>query len=144
MITHTMRALCAATLVIAPVALTATPAYAATSCRVNGVAVNAQNIVGTPGADYITCGSVPNGDSVNGQGGADYIVITGTVGGTVRGSAGGDYIQVYGSVTSTGAVRGDEGNDYVRVGANGNVVDGGLGTDFCRVASGNPPVNCES
>ncbi|MEU4068229.1 hypothetical protein AB0F25_38535 [Streptomyces wedmorensis] len=142
MIGHTMRALCAATLAIAPVALTATPAHAVTSCRVNGVTVSAQNVVGTPGPDYITCGSVPDGDTVNGQGGADYIIVTGSVGGTVRGSAGADYIQVDGPVTATGAVRGDDGNDFIRVGANGNVVDGGLGVDFCRVASGNPPVNC--
>ncbi|MFG2642179.1 hypothetical protein ACGFYP_14565 [Streptomyces sp. NPDC048370] len=143
MIRHTLRALCAAALVIAPLALTATPAHAATTCTVNGVTVTSANVAGTAGADFISCGTVSAGDTVNGQGGADYIIVTGNVAGTVRGGAGRDYVQVNGSVAATGAVRGDEDSDFVRVGANGGTVNGGLGFDFCRAASGNPPVNCE-
>ncbi|MEU6169449.1 hypothetical protein [Streptomyces tanashiensis] len=144
MIRHTMRALCAATLVIGPVALTATPAHAVTSCRVNGVPVTGTSVIGTPNADYITCGSVGSGDPIRGEGGADYIVVTGTVAGAVRGNTGGDFIRVDGTVAPGGAVDGGDGNDFLRVAANGGTVDGGTGIDYCRVASGAPPVNCES
>ncbi|CAM5439029.1 hypothetical protein [Streptomyces tanashiensis] len=144
MIRHTMRALCAATLVIAPVALTATPAHAVTSCRVNGVPVTGTSVIGTPNADYITCGSVGSGDLIRGEGGADYIVVTGTVAGAVRGNTGGDFIRVDGTVAPGGAVDGGDGNDFVRVATNGGTVDGGTGIDYCRVVSGAPPVNCES
>ncbi|GGY53347.1 hypothetical protein GCM10010299_69390 [Streptomyces tanashiensis] len=139
-----MRALCAATLVIAPVALTATPAHAVTSCRVNGVPVTGTSVIGTPNADYITCGSVGSGDLIRGEGGADYIVVTGTVAGAVRGNTGGDFIRVDGTVAPGGAVDGGDGNDFVRVATNGGTVDGGTGIDYCRVVSGAPPVNCES
>ncbi|MFJ7069120.1 hypothetical protein [Streptomyces sp. NPDC101115] len=142
MIRHTLRALCAATLVIAPLALTATPAHAVTSCRVNGVPVTGQSVIGTPGADYITCGSVASGDLVRGEGGADYIVVTGTVAGAVRGNTGGDHIRVDGSVAPGGEVHGGDGNDFLVVGTNAGSVDGGTGVDYCRVGSGNPPVNC--
>ncbi|CAM5330743.1 hypothetical protein ACWD5B_26590 [Streptomyces tanashiensis] len=144
MIRHTMRALCAATLVIAPVALTATPAHAVTSCRVNGVPVTGTSVIGTPNADYITCGSVGSGDLIRGEGGADYIVVTGTVAGAVRGNTGGDFIRVDGTVAPGGAVDGGDGNDFLRVATNGGTVDGGTGIDYCRVVSGAPPVNCES
>ncbi|MEV4428624.1 hypothetical protein ACN9M0_28375 [Streptomyces sp. R-07] len=146
MIRHTMRALCAATLVIAPVALTATPAHATTTCRVNGITVSSTNVVGTAGADYITCGSLAPGDQVSGLGGADYILIGGNVGSgaVVRGGTGGDYITVNGSVAPMGQVLGEADGDYIRVGPNAGAVNGGTGFDLCRVASGNPPVNCEA
>ncbi|MFF0425672.1 MULTISPECIES: hypothetical protein [unclassified Streptomyces] len=145
MIRHTMRALSAATLVIAPIALTATPAHAVASCRVNGIPVSGTSVVGTPGPDYITCGSLASGDVVDGLGGADYIRVSGDVGGgaTLRGGTGRDYIRVDGSVGPTGQVLGGDDNDYVVVGPNAGVVNGGAGVDFCRVASGNPPVGCE-
>ncbi|MFF8379368.1 hypothetical protein ACF07V_24935 [Streptomyces sp. NPDC015661] len=145
MIRHTMRALCAATLVIAPVALTATPAHAVASCRVNGIAVSSTNVVGTAGSDYITCGSLAAGDQVNGLGGSDYIRIDGSVGGgaVVRGGTGQDYVLVIGSVGPMAQVLGEADNDYLRVGPNAGAVNGGTGLDVCRVASGNPPVNCE-
>ncbi|MFD5323239.1 hypothetical protein [Streptomyces sp. NPDC127092] len=164
MIRHTMRALCAASLLIAPLALS-TPAQAATTCTVNGTSVTGTTINGTAGADYISCATVASGDTVNGQGGDDYIVITtgdlnGTVignagrdyilveQGVVNGTAGGgndaDYINVNNRVSSTGRIFGDLGNDYLRVNINQNVVNGGLGVDVCRVTSGNPPVGCEA
>ncbi|MGW8766026.1 hypothetical protein ACWGN5_26400 [Streptomyces sp. NPDC055815] len=145
MIRHTMRALCAATLVIAPVALTATPAHAVASCRVNGIAVNSSNVVGTAGADYITCGPLAPGDVVDGLGGGDYIRIGGNVGGgaVVRGGTGRDYLRVEGSVGPMAQILGGDDSDYIVVGPNAGAVNGGTGFDFCRVSSGNPPVNCE-
>ncbi|MEU8531309.1 hypothetical protein AB0C77_37910 [Streptomyces sp. NPDC048629] len=124
MIRHSVRALCAASLVIAPLALS-TPAQAVT-CTVNGFPRSATNLTGTPGSDYIRCASVPANHSVDGLGGSDYIVIDGSVG-------------------TMAAVRGNTGNDYLQIGGNNaGVVDGGLGTDFCRVATGNLPINCEA
>ncbi|WP_137992675.1 hypothetical protein [Streptomyces vilmorinianum] len=141
MIRHAARALCAASLVIAPLALS-TPAHAVTTCRVNGVTVTGGTINGTAGSDYITCATVPAGDTVNGLGGDDFIQVTGTVAGTVTGGAGRDYVTV-GTVAGTGSVLGDTENDYLRVGTNGNIVNGGAGLDFCRVGTGNPAAGCE-
>lgn len=150
MIRHTMRALCAATLVIAPIALTATPAHAATSCTVNGVPRTADpmthTISGTAGSDFISCPTVEAGDRVNGLGGNDYITVSGVVAGEVIGDLGADYLTT-GNVTSTmittGKVLGGPGNDFLRTGLNAGVVDGGLGWDYCRTAGGNAPLNCE-
>ncbi|MFF0478140.1 hypothetical protein [Streptomyces sp. NPDC004284] len=144
MIRHTLRTLCAATLVIAPVALTATPAHAVAPCRVNGIPVSGTNVVGTPGADSLTCGSLAAGDVVDGLGGADHIRIGGDVGGgaTVRGGTGGDHLRVDGSVGPMGRVLGGDGGDYIVVGPNAGAVNGGAGADYCRVASGNPAAGC--
>ncbi|MFF5971398.1 hypothetical protein ACFY7C_07690 [Streptomyces sp. NPDC012769] len=146
MIRHTMRALCAASLVIAPLALAAAPAHAAT-CTVNGVSRTGAAVTGTAGPDYIVCSGVVSGDTVNGLGGDDYIHIEGQVAGTVLGGDGRDYISapdgVAGGMTSTGRVLGEAGNDYIRTGPNAGVVNGGTGFDYCRVTSGNPPVSCE-
>ncbi|CAM5557489.1 hypothetical protein STANM309S_06497 [Streptomyces tanashiensis] len=109
-----------------------------TSCRVNGVPVTGTSVIGTPNADYITCGSVGSGDLIRGEGGADYIVVTGTVAGAVRGNTGGDFIRVDGTVAPGGAVDGGDGNDFVRVATNGGTVDGGTGIDYCRVVSRRP------
>lgn len=144
MIRHTVRALSAATLVIAPLALTATPAHAAVSCRVNGFPVTGTTVVGTPGNDYITCGSLAADDLVRGEGGDDYIVVTGTVAGSVLGNTGRDVLRVYGTVTADGLVHGGDQNDYLRVDTNGGTVDGGTGLDVCRVGSGVPPTGCEA
>ncbi|MBT2440012.1 hypothetical protein J7E93_07735 [Streptomyces sp. ISL-36] len=162
MIRHTVRALCAASLVIAPLALS-TPAHAATACTVNGMPRPDGDVNGTPGDDYIRCSSVDPEDTVDGLGGADTFVLTGPVGGTVAGGLGRDYFEVTssgsvsgvlgggpdadyfaltGPVTAGGQVYGDTGNDYFRVAANGGFIDAGPGTDVCRV-TGNPPVNCE-
>ncbi|MFE7158988.1 hypothetical protein [Streptomyces sp. NPDC057636] len=83
-----MRTLCAAALVAAPVALTATPAQALTSCTVNGRPVSGTTVSGTAGPDHISCGALALGDTVDGSGGSDYIVINGTV----AGGAGNDSI----------------------------------------------------
>ena len=145
MIRHTVRALCAASLVIAPLALS-TPAHAATACTVNGVPRIADpmthTISGTTGSDFISCPSVDAGDIVNGLGGSDYITVSGTVAGDVVGDLGADYLTT-GNVATTGRVLGGPGNDFLRTGSNARLVDGGLGFDFCRTAGGNPPVNCE-
>ncbi|WP_418959654.1 hypothetical protein [Streptomyces tritici] len=163
MIRHTARALCAATLVIAPLALTATPAHAVTSCTVNGSPRTpdpmTHTIFGTAGSDNIRCTTVDAGDTVNGLGGNDYIVVSGAVNGDVAGGDGSDYIvtgTVFGAVAGgngsdyiqTGAVAGglvtgEAGNDVLRTGGNMGVVDGGIGWDSCRTAGGAPPVNCE-
>jgi len=139
MIRNTVRALCAASLIIAPLALSS-PAEAATSCRVNGFLVTSGTVNGTPGSDFIQCSTVNAGDTVNGLGGNDYIV-TGDVAGTVRGGSGSDYLQVN-NVSPTGQVLGDSENDYIRTGINQNIVDGGGGFNVCRVAGGNPPTHC--
>ncbi|MFD9724453.1 hypothetical protein [Streptomyces sp. NPDC059072] len=136
------RAFCAATLSIAPLALTVTPAHAVASCTVNGRPVTGTTVLGTAGADLIRCGALAPGDRVDGLGGSDYIVITGTVAGTVAGGAGSDHITADIGVAPTGQVLGGDDNDLVRVGPNAGLVDGGTGIDLCRVASGNPPVNC--
>ncbi|ROQ35041.1 hypothetical protein EDD98_4095 [Streptomyces sp. PanSC19] len=146
MIRHMTRALCAASLVIAPVALAATPAHAVTTCQVNGVTVSSTNVVGTAGSDRITCGSLAPGDQVSGLGGADYISIGGSLGSgaVVRGGSGQDYVLVNGSVGSMAQVLGEADGDYIRTGTNLGIVNGGTGFDLCRVAGGNPPVNCEA
>ncbi|MFF2505737.1 hypothetical protein ACFVTY_20450 [Streptomyces sp. NPDC058067] len=141
MIRNIARALCAASLVIAPIALSS-PAQAATACTVNGIPVTSSNVTGTPGSDFIQCSTVNSGDTVNGLGGNDYIV-TGSVAGTVRGGSGSDYIQTN-SVSPTGQVLGESESDFIRTGFNLGVVNGGTGIDVCRVAGGNPPVNCEA
>ncbi|MGW6362678.1 hypothetical protein ACWFR5_47880 [Streptomyces sp. NPDC055092] len=162
MIRNTARALCAASLVIAPLALSS-PAQAATSCTVNGIPVSSGTVNGTAGSDFIRCSTVNAGDTVNGLGGNDYIVIAGNVdgtvdgglgsdyitvqpggivNGTVRGGAGGDYVQVN-NVSLGGQVHGDSEGDYLRTGVNLGLVNGGTGFDVCRVAGGNPPVSCE-
>ncbi|MEU7010236.1 hypothetical protein [Streptomyces sp. NPDC046332] len=140
MIRHAVRALCAASLLIAPFALS-TPAHAV-SCTVNGVPVSGSVVNGTAGPDFIRCDGPPSFEAVQGLGGNDHIVITSAVAGLVAGGDGHDYITVDAGVTSGGAVTGNAGSDFIRVGPNAGVVDGGLGLDFCRVASGNPPVNC--
>ncbi|MER7517927.1 hypothetical protein [Streptomyces sp. NPDC126499] len=162
MIRHSMRALCAAALVIAPLALTATPAHAVT-CTVNGQTVTANVVMGTPGNDVIRCGSVPDGHQVNGVAGNDSIEIVGDVDGLVTGGPGSDYITVSGSLNTAtvsgndasdyiivqgtvgagSAVTGGLGNDVLRVNVNAGTVDGAGGFDSCRVATGNPPINCE-
>ncbi|MGX1674529.1 hypothetical protein [Streptomyces sp. NPDC055400] len=139
MIRLTARALCAASLVIAPLTLSS-PAQAATSCTVNGIPVSSGTVNGTAGSDFIQCSTVSAGDTVNGLGGNDYIV-TGVVAGTVEGGTGSDYIQTN-NISSTGRVLGDSESDYIRTGTNLGVVDGGLGFDVCRVSGGNPPVSC--
>ncbi|MET9677184.1 hypothetical protein ABZY68_29445 [Streptomyces sp. NPDC006482] len=161
MIRHIARALCAASLVIAPLALTVTPAHAVTTCTVNGFPVTGTVVSGTAGSDFIRCASVAGGDQVNGLGGSDTIVVTGSVAGLVTGGPGTDYLSTPGTISGTvsggdaadyltagtvaptGAVTGGAGNDYLRVAANAGVVDGGLGVDFCRVGVGFPPVGCE-
>ncbi|MGA5196633.1 hypothetical protein [Streptomyces exfoliatus] len=166
MIRHTARALCAASLVIAPLALAAAPAHAVTSCTVNGrsAPVVMGQVNGTAGSDYIVCSSVDPGHQVNGRGGNDYIVLTGPTAGTVTGGLGRDYITsrsnvvvsgviagneesdylvVDGLLTASGAVRGNAGNDYLRVNVNNGTANGGDGFDACQVNTGNPPVNCE-
>ncbi|GAB7101750.1 hypothetical protein JCM4814A_00640 [Streptomyces phaeofaciens JCM 4814] len=40
------------------------------------------------------------------------------------------------------ALVGSADGDFVFVGPNAGTVDGGLGSDFCRVASGNSPIDC--
>jgi Ca2+-binding RTX toxin-like protein len=144
MIRNITRALCAASLVIAPLALVTTPAYAATSCTVNGVprTPDAMNrITGTANSDYIVCSSIDTGVTVDGLGGNDYIV-TGVVAGTVEGGTGSDYIQTN-NVSSTGKVLGENESDYIRTGTNLGAVNGGSGFDVCRVSGGNPPASCE-
>ncbi|MFI8324839.1 hypothetical protein [Streptomyces sp. NPDC085529] len=164
MIRHTARALCAASLVIAPLALTATPAHAATVCRVNGVPASGPTVNGTAGDDLIECSSVDPGHTVNGLGGRDHIVLTGPTAGTVTGGLGRDYITsrsdvvvsgvldgnedsdylvVDGLLAAGGTVRGNVGNDYIKVNVSDGTTHGGLGFDVCRVTTGNPPVNCE-
>ncbi|MFF8606254.1 hypothetical protein ACF06X_09970 [Streptomyces sp. NPDC015346] len=141
MIRHTVRALCAASLIVAPLALS-TPAHAVT-CTVNGFSRTATHLTGTAGNDYIRCASIPAGHSVDGLGGNDYISVTGTVaqGAEVRGGTGNDYMQVS---TNNGLVAGNEGDDYIQVNTNNGVVSGGAGTDSCQVASGNAPqADCE-
>ncbi|MGW6570250.1 hypothetical protein [Streptomyces sp. NPDC054975] len=122
MIRHIARALCAASLIVAPLALSS-PAQAVT-CTVNGFPRTADNLTGTPGSDFIRCASVPTGHSVDGLGGNDYIVVDGLV-------------------SSGATVSGNTGSDFLRVGSNAGTVDGGPGFDFCRVGTGTPPVNCE-
>ncbi|MET7515303.1 hypothetical protein ABZS88_17885 [Streptomyces sp. NPDC005480] len=141
MIRLTARALCAASLVIAPLTLSS-PAQAATSCTVNGVPVTSGTVNGTAGSDFIQCSTVNAGDTVNGLGGNDYIVVTGDVNGTVRGGAGGDYVQVN-NVSPSGQVSGDSENDFLRAGLNLGLVNGGTGFDVCRVSGGNTPLSCE-
>ncbi|WP_225799108.1 hypothetical protein [Streptomyces sp. NK15101] len=167
MIRHSVRALCAASLVLAPIVLTATPAQAATTCTLNGASVTPDPmgvVNGTAGPDYIVCSEVAAGNAVNGLGGDDYIVLTGPVLGTVTGGAGRDYITsrsnvtvsgliegntdsdylvVDGLLTSGGIVRGGTGNDYLKVNVNNGTANGGDGFDVCRVNTGRPPINCE-
>ncbi|SEC21628.1 hypothetical protein [Streptomyces sp. TLI_105] len=167
MIRHSVRALCAASLVIAPVALAAAPAHAQTTCTVNGVSVSPDPmgvVNGTAGRDYIVCSEVAAGNTVNGLGGDDYIVVNGPVfghvdggtgrdyisarsvgaGGLVEGSPDSDYIVVGGTVAPGGIVRGNTGNDYLSVDTNNGTTNGGDGFDVCRVRTGNnPPINCE-
>ncbi|QGZ51515.1 hypothetical protein GPZ77_26855 [Streptomyces sp. QHH-9511] len=124
MIRHAVRALCAASLIVTPLALS-TPAHAVT-CTVNGIPRTATNLTGTAGSDYIRCTSIPSAHSVDGLGGSDYIVVTGTV-------------------AQGAAVRGGAGSDYLQVNVNNGTVSGGEGIDYCRVSSGNPPQSdCES
>ncbi|MEV4944838.1 hypothetical protein [Streptomyces sp. NPDC053755] len=162
MIRHSVRALCAASLVLAPLALS-TPAHAATACSVNGLTVPSGNVSGTVGRDYIQCSSVDAGHTVDGLAGDDTIVLTGPVAGRVLGGtgsdylrfgslaplggqadagAGNDYVQVDGTVLAAATVRGGDGADFIRVDVNQGAVDGGASLDFCQVASGNPAVNC--
>ncbi|UYQ65131.1 hypothetical protein [Streptomyces peucetius] len=54
MIRHIVRALCAASLVIPPLALSS-PAHAVTTCAVNGRPVTGTTVNGTPGHDLIRC-----------------------------------------------------------------------------------------
>ncbi|MEU3691789.1 hypothetical protein [Streptomyces narbonensis] len=157
MIRHSVRALCAASLVIAPLALAAAPAHAVTTCTVNGFPVTGTVVSGTAGSDVIRCASVADGDQVNGLGGNDTIVVTGSVAGLVTGGPGADYLSTPGTVSGgdssdyltagtvapTGAMTGGAGSDLLRVSVNGGVVDGSLGVDFCRVGAGNAPINCE-
>ncbi|MFF9850303.1 hypothetical protein [Streptomyces litmocidini] len=162
-----MRALCAAPLVIVPVALAAAPAHAQTTCTVNGVSVSPDSmgvVNGTTGNDYIVCATVESGTTVNGLAGDDTIVVNGPVlghvtggpgrdyisarsvgaGGLVEGSPDSDYIVVSGTVSPGGIVRGNTGNDYLRVDVNDGTTNGGDGFDVCRVRTGNnPPINCE-
>ncbi|MFG2658375.1 hypothetical protein [Streptomyces sp. NPDC048425] len=76
------------------------------------------------------------------MGGSDYIVINGIVAGTVTGGAGGDSITANAGTTANGRILGGSDGDFIFVGPNAGTVDGGLGSDFCRVASGNTPINC--
>ncbi|MFD0276292.1 hypothetical protein ACFVHB_20650 [Kitasatospora sp. NPDC127111] len=163
MIRKTVRALCAASVALAPLVLCATPAHAVSSCTVNGIPASGPVISGTPGSDFIRCAYVGAGDTVNGLGGNDRIVVTGPMAGTVDGGLGSDYIStddgvsgtiiggdgsdfivVNGTVASTGVVNGAAGNDYLRTGFNNGVVDGGTGFDSCRVSGGNAPIHCEA
>lgn len=64
--------------------------------------------------------------------------------GQVRGGPGADQITVNGPVSPKGSVLGEQGNDTLIVnGKNDGLVDGGPGTDKCRVNSGNKTQNCE-
>ncbi|MFD3537688.1 hypothetical protein [Streptomyces sp. NPDC058664] len=161
---HTARALCAVSLVIAPLALAAAPAHAVTSCTVNGVPRSGPTVNGTAGSDSIVCPSVDPGHSVKGLGGDDYIVLTGTTAGTVSGGQGRDYVTsrsnvlvtgllqgnessdylvVDGRVAPGGIVRGSTGNDYRGVNANDGTANGGEGFDARQVNVGRPPITCE-
>lgn len=163
MIRHTVRALCAASLVVAPLALSS-PAHAVTSCTVNGVPRSGTTVNGTAGSDVIRCPSVNAGDTVNGLGGNDDIAIggpvdgtvdggtgsdhitvasSGSVSGVVAGNGGDDYVTVGGTVTPTGDVLGGTGNDVLRVNVNNGLVDGDGGFDACEVTTGDAPVGCE-
>ncbi|MFI6843097.1 hypothetical protein ACIBJD_00295 [Kitasatospora sp. NPDC050467] len=162
MIRQSVRALCAASIALAPLALSVTPAHAVSSCTVNGVPASGPVISGTSGSDFIRCTLVGVGDQVNGLGGNDNIAVTGPMAGTIDGGTGNDYIStagitgtiaggdgsdfvvVNGTVASTGVVAGGAGNDYVQTGFNNGVVNGGAQSDTCRVSGGNAPVNCES
>ncbi|WP_392673328.1 hypothetical protein [Streptomyces sp. LN785] len=115
MIRHSLRTLCAASLVIAPLALSS-PAQAATSCSVNGVPASGPTVNGTAGSDFIQCSSVDAGHSVNGLGGSDTIFLTGPVNGTVNGGTEGDFISVGASAAVAGVVAGGDGGDHISVG----------------------------
>ncbi|WP_370415458.1 hypothetical protein [Streptomyces fradiae] len=162
MMRQTLRALCAASLALAPLALGAAPAHAQTSCTVNGVPVTGPNVNGTPGSDIIVCSLVESGESVNGGAGSDYITLTGPVNGLVYGGPGrdsitaqsaatvngfivgaedSDLIRVAGTVTNL--VAGGSGNDYIQVATNEGVVTGDSGLDVCRIGTGNPAFDCE-
>ncbi|MFE0042876.1 hypothetical protein [Streptomyces albireticuli] len=75
-----------------PAAVLATPAHAASSCVVNGVARTGPLIVGTPGADTISCSSVDAVTLVDALAGDDAIVLTGLVDGRVRAGDGIDRV----------------------------------------------------
>ncbi|MFE7326651.1 hypothetical protein ACFU8W_16990 [Streptomyces sp. NPDC057565] len=46
-----------------------------------------------------------------------------------------------GSVAPGRQVLGGAQSDFLQVAVNGGTVDGGAGADFCRVNSGDPPIN---
>ncbi|MEU6236998.1 hypothetical protein [Kitasatospora sp. NPDC047058] len=162
MIRQSVRALCAASVALAPLVLCATPAHAVSSCTVNGIPASGPVVSGTPGRDVIRCAYVGAGDTVSGLGGNDDIVVTGPmagtvdggpgsdristagVSGTVLGADGSDFLLVNGTVASTGVVDGGAGNDYLRTGFDNGLVDGGTGLDGCHVSGGNAPVHCEA
>lgn len=157
MLKNSLRALCAASLIVAPL-IAATPAHAVTACTVNGMPASGPTVTGTPFSDFISCSSVDPGDTVNALGGNDRILLTGPVngsvlggdgrdsvsltqsgsvgaGGVIDGQTGNDALSIRGPVAGT--VNGGAGNDSLQVGVNTGTVDGGAGNDFLQVGVNN-------
>ncbi|MEU3352826.1 hypothetical protein [Streptomyces sp. NPDC037389] len=117
----------------------AAPAYAETSCTVNGVAMTGPDIKGTDGADTIVCTSVDAGSVVDALGGNDAITINGPVNGSIRGGDGDDHFTVEstGSVGGTGSLDGQAGIDTFDVsGSVAGAVRGGQGQDDIHLYRG--------
>lgn len=137
MLKNSLRALCAASLIVAPL-IAASPAHAVITCTVNGMPVSGTTINGTSSSDSIRCPSVPAGHTVNGLGGSDSIVINGSVFGSVFGGDGGDSVTVTqsGSVDATGVVDGQAGTDSLSIrGPVAGLVAGGDASDSIMVTS---------
>ncbi|MCC3776657.1 hypothetical protein [Streptomyces sp. UNOB3_S3] len=128
----------AAALFLASLGLAA-PAYAETSCTVNGVTKTGSDITGTEGADTIVCTSVDAGSVVDALGGNDTITVTGPVNGSIRGGDGDDHFTVEstGSVGGAGSLDGQTDVDTFDIyGSVAGAIRGGQGKDEIHLYRG--------
>jgi Ca2+-binding RTX toxin-like protein len=99
-------------------------------CEITGIA----NLSLGDGDDKVTKTANGHGAIINGESGADTLVVRDTAAATLNGGPDNDYLEAVGPLVDT--LNGDAGDDQLRGGAGADVINGGPGTDTFLVAGG--------
>ncbi|MDA0163529.1 MopE-related protein [Solirubrobacter ginsenosidimutans] len=99
-------------------------------CEITGIA----SLSLGDGDDRVTKTANGHGAIINGESGADTLVVRDTAAATLNGGPDNDYLEAVGPLVDT--LNGDAGDDQLRGGAGADVINGGPGNDTFLVAGG--------